>query len=171
LIRIALAVPSGADYAVTAVSNPYVCNETDIISQYRRALPSTNLRFLSTVMFDGRESTPLTGTTKIVYTNYPASLHSDLAHQSIDATVGHAQGNGTRPTTAEQQEIVNFEMALFTSQSFSFFTGPLNSAGGNGRPLPLITQPFFITMNSSIHAVLPNGPEQPGGLMAPGDGQ
>jgi hypothetical protein len=123
-------------------------------------------------MFDGRESTPLTGTTKLIYTNYPASLQSDLAHQSLDATVGHAQGDGTRPTLAEQQEIVNFEMALFTAQSFSFFAEPLNSAsGGNGGPVPLVTQPFFITMNSSIHAVLPNGPEQPGGLMAPGDGQ
>ncbi len=171
LIRIALAVPLGADYAVTTVSNPYACNETDVISQYRRPLPATNLRFLSTVMFDGRESSPLTGTTKIIYSNYPASLESDLAHQSLDATVGHAQGDGTRPTPAEQLEIVNFEMALFTAQSFSFLTGPLNSSGGNGGPTPLTTLPFFISVNSSVHALLPNGPEQPGGLIAPGDGQ
>jgi hypothetical protein len=171
LIRIALAVPSGADYAVTAVSNPYACSETNVISQYRRPLPATNLRFLSTVMFDGRESTPLTGTTKILYANYPGSLESDLAHQSLDATVGHAQGDGTRPTPAEQQEIVNFEMALFTAQSLSFFAGPLNRAGANGGPIPLATLPFFISINSSVHALLPNGPEQPGGLMTPGDGQ
>jgi cytochrome c peroxidase len=171
LIRIALAVPSGADYAVTAVNNPYACNETNVISQYRRPLPATNLPFLSTVMFDGRESTPLTGTTKILYANYPGSLESDLAHQSLDATVTHAQGDGTRPTPAEQLEIVNFEMALFTAQSFGFFTGPLNSAGGNGGPIPLTTLPFFISINSSVHALLPNGPEQPGGLMTPGDGQ
>ena len=81
LIRIFLAVPAGADYAVTAVSNPYGCGETNVISQYRRPLPDTNLRFLSTVMFDGRESTLLTGTTKILYANYPGSLESDLAHQ------------------------------------------------------------------------------------------
>ena len=85
---------SGADYAVTAVSNPYGCNETNVISQYRRPLPATNLPFLSAVMFDGRESTPLTGTTKILYANYPASLESDLAHQALDATVTHAQGDG-----------------------------------------------------------------------------
>ena len=71
-------------------------------------------------MWDGRESTPLTGTTKIVNANYPGSLQSDLAHQSLDATVIHAQGDGTRPTPAEQQEIVNFEMALFTAQSYRF---------------------------------------------------
>jgi cytochrome c peroxidase len=171
LIRIALAVPSGAGYAVTAVSNPYACNETNVISQYRRPLPATNLRFLSAVMSDGRESTPLTGTTKILYANYPGSLQSDLAHQSLDATVEHAQGDGTRPTPAEQQEIVNFELALFTAQSLSFVAGPLNSAGGNGGPIPLATLPFFISINSSVHALLPNGPEQPGGLITPGDGQ
>ena len=171
LLRIALAVPAGADYAVTAVSNPYGCAETGTISQYRRPLPATNLRFLSAVMWDGRESSPLTGTTKIVNGNYPGSLQSDLAHQSLDATVLHAQGNGTRPTAAEQQEIVNFEMALFTAQSYGFLTGPLNSAGANGGPMPLVTLPFFITINSSVHALLPNGPEQPGGLVTPGDGK
>ncbi|MFZ0593757.1 MAG: hypothetical protein WAM39_25085, partial [Bryobacteraceae bacterium] len=61
--------------------------------------------------------------------------------------------------------------ALFTAQSAGFFTGPLNSAGGNGGPIPLATLPFFISMNSSIHALLPDGPEQPGGLVTPGDGQ
>jgi len=171
LIRIALAVPAGANYVVTAVSNPYACSESNVISQYRRPLPATNLRFLSTVMFDGRESSPLTGTTKIVNANYPASLESDLAHQSLDATVGHAQGDGTRPTAAEQQEIVNFEMALFTAQSYSFLAGPLNSSGGNGGPIPLATLPFFLSVNSSVHALLPNGPEQPGGLATPGDNQ
>lgn len=171
LIRIALAVPSGADYAVTAVGNPYACNETNVISQYRRPLPATNLRFLSAVMWDGRESTPLTDTTKIIYANYPGSLQGDLAHQSVDATVGHAQGDGTRPTAAEQSEIVNFEMALYTAQSLGFFTGPLTSAGGNGGPAPLATLPFFISINSSVHALLPSGPEQPGGLVTPGDGQ
>ena len=171
LIRIAIAMPANADYAVTAVSNPYGCNETNVISQYRRPLPATNLPFLTTVMWDGRESTPLTGTTKIQFANYPSSVQSDLAHQSVDATVGHAQGDGTRPTPAEQQAIVNFEMALFTAQSFGLRTGPLNTNGANGGPAPLLTLPFFISINSSVHALLPNGPEQPGGLVAPGDSQ
>jgi cytochrome c peroxidase len=170
LIRIAIAVPATADYAVTAVENPYACNETNVISQYRRPLPATNLPFLSTVMWDGRESTLLTGTTKILYSNYPSSLFADLAHQSLDATIGHAQGDGSRPTSAEQQEIVNFETSLFTAQSFSFPAGPLNSQGANGGPVPLTTQPFFISINSSVHALLPGGPEQPGGLVTRGDG-
>jgi cytochrome c peroxidase len=155
---------------VVSVSNPYGCNATDVISMYRRPLPTTNISFLSAVMFDGRESTPATGTTKITYSNYPNSLMSDLAHQSVDATVTHAQGDGTRPTPAEQQEIVNFETQLYTAQLFDAHAGPLNQDGANGGPGALTTQPYFITMNSSIHPLVP-GLEQPGGLVTPGDGQ
>src|ERR1700722_7738883 len=170
LIRIAVAVPANANYRVVSVNNPYGCNESDVISMYRRPLPTTNLRFLSTVMFDGRESTPATGTMKILNNNYPSSLLSDLAHQSVDATVNHAQGDGTRPTPTEQQQIVDFEMALTTAQAFGTRTGLLNAHGGNGGPVPLSTQPFFISVNSSVHFLLPQF-EQPGGLVAAGDGQ
>jgi len=170
LIRIAIAVPANADFQVVNVNNPYGCNETDTISMYRRPLPATNLRFLSAVMIDGRESSPATGTTKIQYSNYPDSLRADLAHQSLDATIGHAQGDGTRPTAEEQQQIVDFEMGLNTAQVFSNRAGPLNVQGAKGGPVPLVTQPFFISINSSVHFLLPQF-EQPGGLVTPGDGQ
>jgi cytochrome c peroxidase len=81
LIRIPIAVPANADFRVVKVENQYGCDETDVISMYRRPLPATNLRFLSAVMFDGRESTPLTGTTRILFGNYPDLLVSDLKHQ------------------------------------------------------------------------------------------
>lgn len=169
LIRVAIAVPANADYQVVSVNNPYGCNESDVISMYRRPLPATNLRFLSAVMSDGRESSPVTGTTKILYANYPTSLQDDLAHQSLDATMGHAQGDGTRPTPAEQKQIVDFEMSLFTAQAFNYGVGRLDAEGANGGPLALVTQPFFISANSSVHALLPQF-EQPGGLNLPGDG-
>jgi hypothetical protein len=170
LIRIGIAVPANADYQVVSVNNQYGCNESDVISMYRRPLPTTNLLFLSAVMFDGRESTPATGTTKILFANYPTSLMNDLAHQSLDATNIHAQGDGTRPTPAEQQQIVNFETSLFTAQSIGNDTGGLNARGANGGPQALVTQPFFISANSSVHFLVP-ALEQPGGLVTPGDGQ
>ena len=171
LIRIAIPVPASADYEVVSVDNQYGCDETDIISMYRRPLPSTNLRFLSAVMWDGRESAASTGTTRILFGNYPTSLLSDLAHQSVDATIGHAQGDGTRPTPAEQQEIVNFEMALFTAQAVGMKTRQLDSSGANGGPGTLVTEPFFVSINSSVNFLLPTaGLETPGGLVAPGDG-
>jgi hypothetical protein len=170
LIRIGIAVPANADYKVMSVNNSYGCNQTDVISMYRRPLPTTNLPFLSAVMFDGRESSPATGTTKILYDNYPTSLLNDLAHQSMDATTGHAQGDGTRPTAAEQQQIVDFEMKLFTAQSFDNRAGFLNAGGAKGGPAALTTQPFFITVNSSVNFLVPAF-EQPGGMVNPGDGQ
>jgi cytochrome c peroxidase len=170
LIRIGIGVPANADYQVVSVYNRYGCNATDVISMYRRPLPTTNLLFLSAVMFDGRESSPATGTTKILYSNYPNSLLSDLAHQSVDATIGHAQGDGTRPTPEEQQEIVDFETKLFTAQIRDRHAGDLEDDGAKGGPTPLSTQPFFISVNSSVHFLLPAF-EQPGGLANPGDGQ
>ena len=170
LIRIFITVPANADYQIMSVNNPYGCNAADVISMYRRPLPTTNLPFLSAVMFDGRESAPATGTTKIIFNNYPSSLMSDLAHQSVDATVTHAQGDGTRPTPAEQQQIVNFETQLFTAQLFDSRAGWLNRDGANGGPALLTTMPFFITINSSVHPLVP-ALEQPGGLVTPGDGQ
>lgn len=170
LIRIGIAVPANADYRIVSVQNPYGCNESDTISMYRRPLPATNVRFLSAVMFDGRESTPLTGTQKITFASYPGSLLSDLAHQSVDATTTHAQGDGSRPTAAEQQEIVNFEMALSTAQAIGSGVGRLDAQGANGGPTALVNQPFFISINSSIDPLVPQF-EPPGGLVAPGDGQ
>jgi len=170
LVRIALAVPPTADYQVVRVNSPYGCNEEDVVSVYRRPLPATNLRFLSAVMFDGRESSPATGTTQILHSNYPTSLLDDLAHQSLDATTGHAQGDGTRPTAAEQKQIVDFEMSLSTAQVIGRGVGRLDAQAAKGGLIPLVSQPFFISMNSSVHFLLPQF-EQPGGLVTPGDGQ
>jgi hypothetical protein len=170
LIRIAIAVPANADYRVVSVYNQYGCNEPDVISMYRRPLPSTNLRFLSSVMFDGRESSPATGTTKILYSNYPTSLVNDLKHQSVDATTNHAQGDGSRPTPTEQQQIVDFEMALSTAQIIDNYAGRLDAHGASGGPVSLTTQPFFISVNSSVHPLVSQF-EQPGGLVTAGDNQ
>ncbi|HEY4381994.1 MAG TPA: hypothetical protein VGN01_16725 [Acidobacteriaceae bacterium] len=170
LFRIAMAVPPTANFKVVNVYNPYRCNESDVISMYRRPLPTTNLAFLSSVMFDGRESSPATGTTKITYANYPGSLQADLMHQALDATTGHAEGDGSRPTVEEQQKIVNFEMGLFTAQVLEKHVGILEGQGAKGGPMPLLTQPFFISINSSVNPLVP-AMEQPGGLVTPGDGK
>ena len=173
LIRIAITVPSTADYQVVGVNNPYGCNESDVISMYRRPLPATNLRFLSAVMFDGRESSGKigSGTTKISYSNYPTSLLNDLAQQAMDATNGHAQANP--PLTLLDNrlpQIVNFEIALSTAQVIDNYAGRLDAHSANGGPIPLTTQPFFISINSSVNPLVPTL-EQPGGLVTPGDHQ
>jgi cytochrome c peroxidase len=150
LLRIALAVPANAQFTVVGVQNPYGCNDMSTLSVYRRPLPATNLPFLSTVMWDGRESSPQTGTQKITYATNPADLLADLAHQAIDATTGHAQA-AAPPSAQQVQDIVNFEIALRTAQAIDFKAGSLLSANGaTGGPLPLASQPFFVGINDSF---------------------
>jgi len=151
LIRIPLSPPANAQFTVVSVQNPYGCGDTSTLSMYRRPLPSTNLKFLSTVMFDGRESSPQTGTEKITYATNPSDLLADLAHQAIDATTIHAQA-ATPPTAQQVQDIVNFEMQLRTAQAIDFRAGFLNAAGANGGPVVLASQQFFIGINDSFPA-------------------
>jgi cytochrome c peroxidase len=146
LIRIALAVPAGAEFTVANVSNPYGCSDKSTLSMYRRPLPATNLQFLSTVMWDGRESTPPT-TQKITYPN-TGQLLADLAQQAIDATTTHAQG--AVPTAVQVQDIVNFETSLRTAQAYDYRAGALNADGATGGPVALASQPFFVGINDSF---------------------
>ena len=141
LIRIEIAVPAGAEFSVADSDNPYGCTSTQAISMYRRPLPSTNVSFLSAVMFDGRE------TFKDTNGNFqPVTF--DLAHQAVDATTGHAQGN---PPTAEQvQQIVDFETKLFTAQVRDREAGDLDDDGAKGGPEDLSSQSFFIGINDPL---------------------
>jgi len=148
LIRVALPVPAGAEFTVQSVSNPYGCGDTSTLSMYRRPLPATNLEFLSTLMWDGRESTP-PSTQRITYPN-TGQLLADLAHQAVDATTGHAQG--APPTPAQIQDIVTFETALRTAQAIDYRAGFLNSGRATGGPLALASQEFFIGINDSFPA-------------------
>ena len=160
LIRIAVPVPQNAEFEVVRVNNPYGCDEMNVLSMYRRPLPSTNLRFISAVMWDGRESS---GTQKITYESQnPGSiLIENLKHQSIGATVGHAQATAT-PTPQQQQEIVDFELGLFTAQSFDFGAGWLFdrvTSNPTGGPTALASQKFFIGINDPIDALGLNRPD------------
>ncbi len=152
LIRVALAVPDTAEFNVLSVSNPYGCGDIGTLSMYRRPLPSTNLRFSSAVMWDGRESAPQTGTQKITYATNPADLLADLAQQTVDATNIHAQA-ATPLTPEQQQAIVEFEMQLATAQAFDHRAGALDAKGATGGPVALGTQTrqaFFVGINDPL---------------------
>jgi hypothetical protein len=151
LIRIELPVPDNAEFSVVGVVNPYGCNDAAALSMYRRPLPATNLRFLSAVMWDGRESSPQTGTQKITYETNPADLLADLKHQAMDAVTGHAQGAVLSPQ--QQQAIMEFEMALSTAQAFDYRAGALDGRGVAGGPVQLArktTPAFFIGINDPL---------------------
>ena len=159
LIRIGLTVPpnttdaSAPQYTITAVQDPYGCalatseQGQQVVSVYRRPLPTTNLGFLSAIMFDGRESLtqPLN-----VGSSFPANLNADLTQQAIDATLEHAQATQA-PSTSQVNQIVGFEMALNSSQQFDFQAGEL-SRGANGGASYLSTQMpnYYPGINDSL---------------------
>ena len=111
----------------------------------RRPLPTTNLRFLSAVMFDGRETIqPLTDKT-----TFKANLKTDLARQAMDATLGHAQAT-TSPTAAQLSAIVNFELALFTAQQVDNSAGALGAQRATGRTDALVSASFYRGINNPL---------------------
>lgn len=163
LIRIGLAIPPGAEFALVGVSDPYGYASAAELSLYRRPLPSTNLRFLTGVMWDGRESFAPMGTTPISSAATPVenaqALIDDLKHQANDATMGHAQG---LPLTNDQAEaIVKFELNLATAQQTLKHVGALDAKGGQGGPFFVGLQPFYVTINDVLGADTGGNPFDP----------
>ena len=141
LIRVSMSVPANADYQIIAIDDPHHCPETTASDPalYRRPLPSTNLSFLTGVMWDGRESG-----------NPNSTLQQNLAQQAIDATTGHAQG--VVPTSAQIQAIVDFETKIYTAQAISYRAGDLSAGGGLGGAKNLSQQEFYVGINDALGA-------------------
>jgi hypothetical protein len=143
LIRIGIPLPPAPklQFEITKVDDPYNCTTnpstgltspmTGIASMYRRPLPSTNLGFLTTIMWDGREPS--------------------LASQSVDATLIHAQASAP-PTAGEQDKIVAFETGIFTAQIFDKKARDLRADGANGGPVALSLElaKFFVGVNDPV---------------------
>jgi len=152
LIRVGLTVPDSAQFSIRAVRDPFGCalvtdplTGRETASVYRRPLPSANLRFLSAVMFDGRET--------IAPLNNPATfqdnLIADLMHQSVDATLGHAQA-AVAPSLEQQRAMVAFELGLTSAQALDVRAGWLSASGGLGGPLALSRQTFHPGINDTL---------------------
>jgi cytochrome c peroxidase len=160
LIRIGVPMPSSTtlQFQILSVNDPYNCNTNSttgltspaagVVSSYRRPLPSTNLGFLSTIMWDGREPS--------------------LFSQAVDATLTHAQASAA-PSAAQQQQIVTFEgcttadtpslcggtpanAGVFTAQIVDKDAGFLAAVGARGGPLAIAQQltSFFIGINDPL---------------------
>jgi cytochrome c peroxidase len=137
LIRVGIGIPANAEFELISCDDPYGFASANELSLFRRPLPSTNLRFLSTVMWDGRESIP------------NANLQENLIRQALDATQGHAQLAG-QLTPQQLDDIVDFEMGLTTTQATDSQTGALDAQSGEGGPLRLQHQDFFIGINDPL---------------------
>ena len=136
-IRIDLQVPAGAEFDVIDADDPYDCGAPlATVSMFRRPLPTTNLGFLSAVMWDGRQTTPGRG------------VGADLMTQARDAVVEHAEG--LPPSSAQLRAIVDFELGLFTAQERDRAAGSLAGSNVKGGADALVRQPFCIGINDPL---------------------
>ena len=153
LIRVGRELTTDAEFTIEDVDDPYQCGAPFTqASMYRRPLPSTNLSFLSTVMWDGRETVK------------GQAIRDDLATQASDATTGHAQGAPL--STQQAREIVEFELRLFTAQIRDDRAGSLRVEGAHGGPSALSRQPFCIGINDPLNLL----PDMPGACPTPSGG-
>jgi hypothetical protein len=141
LIRIGLPMPDPSilQFEVTSVSDRYGCNTSSVtgltnptnptFSIYRRPLPSTNLKFLTAFMWDGREPS--------------------LQSQAKDATLGHAQAT-VPPTDTQIADIVAFESGIYTAQEIDARAGALHGDRAMGGPVALSLQNFFVGINDPL---------------------
>jgi len=151
VIRVGLPVPAGAQFELTHVDDPYGFASAAELSLFRRPLATTNLRFLSTVMWDGRETFKDAAGTDCIFntTTCFATLHFNLDDQSNAATVGHAQG-ATPLDTAQRDAIVAFELGLFTAQVRDDDAGRLTVYGAHGGPSFLQGQVSYFGINDTL---------------------
>lgn len=154
LIRVGITMPAHPEFTLNVVHDPYGCALTSdpktglpVVSVYRRPLPATNLRYLTTVMFDGRETLAPLNNGQTFHDN----LILDLTDQALSATMTHAQA-AVEPTPEQLSEIVQFEMGLTTAQIRDERAGHLFVDGAKGGPTALSTQKFYPGVNDVLGA-------------------
>src|SRR5882757_10305748 len=151
LIRIGINMPVKPQFTIAVVHDPYGCAITNdpktglpVVSVYRRPLPTSSLRYLSAVMFDGRETLmPLNNAATMQ--NY---MNFDLTDQATSAVLIHAQG--VAPTAAQLSEIVQFELGLSTAQIHDDHAGSLYAHGAGGGPQALSAQDYYPGSNDAL---------------------
>jgi hypothetical protein len=137
-VRIDLPIPANAEFTLAGYTDPLNCPTPPSaanLRMYRRPLPTANVAFLATLMWDGRE-------------NVTETMIGNLLHQSNEATIGHAQATAAL-IDADRQGIVTFETGTMSAQRFIQGTD-LRSLGAKGGAAYLynVERPrFFIGIN------------------------
>lgn len=117
LIRVGQPIPASAEFELASVSDPFGFASAAQLSLFRRPLPSTNLRFVSQIMWDTREP--------------------GLAMQATDATLGHAQAMSVDPSV--MTAIAGFEAQIYTAERSDDTAGDLAADGASGGATALVS--------------------------------
>jgi hypothetical protein len=114
LIRVGLPVPTGSEFTITDVEDPYYCGAAlSEASMFRRPLPTTNLGFLSTVMWDGRRPSRVRRSARI-----------RRGHRR------HHRPRAGAPPSSDRRGDCHFRLGLFTAQTYD------HGAGAEGGRCP-----------------------------------
>jgi hypothetical protein len=150
VIRVGLPILPGSEFTLEHADDPYAFASASELSLFRRPLPSTNLRFLTAVMADGREThTPFKPPMDAGVDM--ADLVASFKGQATNATLGHAQG-ASPPSDAQLQQIVEFELGLTTAQWQDANAGYLGDDDAAGGPRNLANQQFYVGVNDVLGA-------------------
>lgn len=147
-IRIGMPMPAHAQFTLTAVDDPYGFASAAQLSLFRRPLPSTNLIWDTAVMWDGRETYAPFQPPMDAGVNH-GDVRLSLASQALDAVLGHEQADAA-PSAATVQQIVAFEINLFTAQYSDNHAGVLNAADAMGGADILAQQKFWVGINDPL---------------------
>jgi len=149
VIRVGMAIPANAEFRLSAVDDPYGFASAAQLSLFRRPLPSTNLIWDTSVMWDGRETFAPFRPPMDAGLDHEDVLAS-LASQARDAILGHAQAT-VAPDQTTLDKIVDFESHLFTAQVFDNQAGQLNEQSGMGGANILAQQRFWVGINDALN--------------------
>jgi cytochrome c peroxidase len=160
LIRVGIAIPPNAEFELEDVDDPYGFASASELSLFRRPLPTANLRFLSTLMWDGRETrldpnTPPKPTSNCLLPPFERKCFlpidpDDLLHQAAAATVAHAEAMVPGLTPGQMQEIVDFETPLMFAQVSDKYAGNLDVRGALGGPIHITEFPAYFGINDNF---------------------
>ena len=153
VIRVGLPIPNGAEFQLTQVTDPYGFASAAQLSLFRRPLPTANLKFDNTVMWDGRQTFTAAGSGLCIVNAVPAacfaSQNSDLISQADAAVETHAQLQAGL-SAAQLQSVVNFESSLFVTQASDNLAGSLSTNGATGGAQNLSNAAFYFGINDFI---------------------
>lgn len=132
VIRIGRAVSETAEFELVSADDPTGYSSAASLSLFRRPLPISNLRFASTLSWDGRSNVP----------DDPENIRLGLMNQSNGASINHAQLPADSPLpTATREAIADFELGLHFTQTKDKQAGWLDGGGARGGIDALLTQP------------------------------
>ena len=119
-----------AEFAVTAVYDPYGWSDTTRLSAFRRPTPTVNE---SKVVATG-------------WNNGPHDVATAVASTAVGASRLHLQRVDTLPAELAAA-MRDFQMGLVVAQSVDNVAGALDADGARGGPDHLMAQPFYVGIN------------------------